>query len=102
MAEDVGPADPARLRHDVQVLAAGPRSRRHAPEAMVLAEKYVASELASAGWQVQREPFAARWAVGCTDRHGYRALPLKVRVHPRLTGVNLRAELRAPPPGRPW
>ncbi|WP_433578726.1 M28 family peptidase [Nocardia brasiliensis] len=99
MVEDVGPADPARLRHDVEVLATGPRSRRHAPEAMVMAEEYVTGELTAAGWLVHREPFTARWAVGCTDRHGNRALPLKVRVHPRLTGANLRAELPGAAPG---
>ncbi|MFG1807526.1 M28 family peptidase [Streptomyces sp. NPDC049040] len=82
-----------RLRRHVEVLAAGPRSRRHAPRAMADAETYVTAALRSAGWQVRRQPFDVRWRVGATDRPGNRAIALKARVHPRLRGANLIATL---------
>jgi Peptidase family M28 len=86
-------ADPERLRRDVKTLAAEPRSRRRAPEAMERAEQYVTSELGRAGWQVERQPFDVRWQWGCTDRRGTRIPPLKIRLHPRLAGANLVARL---------
>jgi hypothetical protein len=88
--------DPGRLRADVEALAVAPRSRRRAPEAMDRAERYVTGELERAGWRVERRPFDVRWQIGCTDRRGTRIPPLKVRLHRRLAGANLVAEL----PGR--
>ncbi|MFF3323441.1 M28 family peptidase [Streptomyces sp. NPDC002889] len=88
-------ADPLRLRHDVEHLADRPRSRTRAPEAMLRAEAHVTRELAAAGWLTERQPFDVRWRLGCTDRHGNRALPLKLRLHRRLTGANLLARLPA-------
>ncbi|MER6686082.1 M28 family peptidase [Streptomyces olivaceoviridis] len=88
--------DAGRLRRHVEFLAAEPRSRLRAPDMMERAEAYVHDELTAAGWLVRRQPFDARWQVGATDRHGHRALALKPRLHPRLRGANLIAEL----PGR--
>ncbi|MGW1270250.1 M28 family peptidase [Streptomyces sp. NPDC002491] len=92
-----GQVDPGRLRRDVDVLAARPRSRVRAPEAMAEAERHVTQELSAAGWQVERQPFDLRWQPGTTDRQGHRLLPLKLRLHRRLTGANLLARL----PGHP-
>ncbi|MCX4597527.1 M28 family peptidase [Streptomyces sp. NBC_01549] len=85
--------DAERLRRHVQILAGEPRSRRRAPEALRRAEAYVEDELRAAGWKVDRRPFDVRWRLGSTDRHGNRALPLKLRLHPRLRGANLIADL---------
>jgi hypothetical protein len=102
-APDAGhtPSDPARIRRDVAVLASEPRSRRHAPKTMERAEAYVTEELTAAGWQVHREPFEVRGRLGSSDSPGHQALPLKVRFHRRLAGVNLRAELPARLSGSP-
>ncbi|MGW2201584.1 M28 family peptidase [Streptomyces sp. NPDC001774] len=87
-------ADPARLRHDIDVLADRPRGRTHAPEAMLRAEAHVARRLAEAGWLTERQPFDVRWRPGCTDRPGgARLSPFRFRVHRRLTGANLLARL---------
>jgi Zn-dependent M28 family amino/carboxypeptidase len=83
--------DPLRLRRDVEFLAAQPRSRHRTRHMMERAESYVMEELASAGWQVERQPFDLRWTVGSTDRQGHRALALKPRLHRRLRGTNLIA-----------
>ncbi|MGW6563789.1 M28 family peptidase [Streptomyces sp. NPDC054975] len=86
-------ADPARLRDDVAFLADRPRSRIHAPEAMLRAEARVADRLAEAGWRTERRPFEVRWRPGCSDRPGGGHLsPLRFRVHRRLTGANLLAD----------
>lgn len=90
----IGQADPDLLRRHVAALAQEPRGRRHAPGAMAAAEAYVTGELESAGWEVFREPFHAGLRLGSTDRHGRRAMPLKVRLHRGLSGANLRAERR--------
>ncbi|MFC4330917.1 M28 family peptidase [Streptomyces andamanensis] len=92
-------ADAARLRRDVEFLAAGPRGRRRAPGAMERAEEYVRARLAGAGWQVERQPFDLRWRIGATDRHGHRALVWKPRLHRRLRGANLIAVLPGAPAG---
>ncbi|MEV6400736.1 M28 family peptidase [Streptomyces sp. NPDC051907] len=94
-------ADPLRLRKDVEFLADRPRSRTRAPEAMRRAEAHVASELAAAGWRTERQPFDVRWQLGATDRQGDRALSFKPRLHRRLTGENLLAELPGADPDRP-
>ncbi|MEU4269966.1 M28 family peptidase [Streptomyces sp. NPDC026092] len=87
-------ADPARLRDDVAFLADRPRGRIHAPEAMLRAEAHVAERLAEAGWTTERQPFDVRWRPGCSDRPGGGSLsPLRFRLHRRLTGANLLAEL---------
>ncbi|MEU7114690.1 M28 family peptidase [Streptomyces sp. NPDC046182] len=92
--ELTGRADPARLRDDVAYLADRPRGRTHAPEAMLRAEAHVARRLAEAGWRTERQPFDVRWRPGCTDRPGgARLSPFRFRVHRRLTGANLLAEL---------
>lgn len=85
--------DVGRLRRDVETLAAEPRSRRRVPAAMDKAERYVTGELERAGWRVERQPFDVRWQFGCTDRRGTRPPPLKIRLHRRLAGANLIAEL---------
>ncbi|WP_308377942.1 M28 family peptidase [Streptomyces sp. ISL-98] len=85
--------DPLRLRHDVEFLADRPRSRTRAPEAMLRAEAHVMRELAAAGWRTERQPFDVRWRLGGTDREGDRAIALQLRLHRRLTGANLIAEL---------
>ncbi|MCX4406011.1 MULTISPECIES: M28 family peptidase [unclassified Streptomyces] len=90
----LGPqVDAERLRRHVRILAGEPHSRRRSPEAMGRAEAYVDGELRASGWQVDRRPFDVRWQLGSTDRHGNRALPLKLRLHPRLRGANLIADL---------
>ncbi|MDX6355581.1 MAG: hypothetical protein QOF98_2484, partial [Streptomyces sp.] len=91
--DHLGQVDAGLLRRHVEALAGGPRGRRHAPGAMERAEEYVGEALRGAGWEVFREPFDVRVRVGSTDRHGQRAMPLKVRVHRGLSGANLRAEL---------
>jgi Peptidase family M28 len=58
---------------------------------MERAERYAADAFAAAGWRVRRDPFDVRWTLGSTDRYDDRALPLKVRLHPRLAGANLTA-----------
>ncbi|WP_446039234.1 M28 family peptidase [Streptomyces sp. SID1121] len=88
-------ADPALLRRHVTALAGEPRSRRHAPQAMERAEEYVTDHLTEAGWDVHRDPFDVRWRWGSADGPGHRAMPLKIRLHRRVAGANLRAE----PPG---
>jgi len=82
-----------RLRTDVETLAVGQRSRRRAPAAMRSAERYVTAELRRAGWRVARQSFDVRWRVGCMDAPGARPQLLKGRLHPRLVGANLIAEL---------
>ncbi|MFJ5035864.1 hypothetical protein ACIQB5_49655 [Streptomyces sp. NPDC088560] len=81
------------LRQHVEFLAAEPRSRRRAPQAMRRAEEYIHDEPTAAGRLVQRRPFGVRWQIGSTDRHGHRALALKPRFHRRLHGANLIASL---------
>jgi hypothetical protein len=85
--------DSERLRRDVETLAPAPRSSLRAPEAMRRAQEYVTDELRGAGWEVDSSPFDVRWQVGSTDRHGSRALPLKLRLHRRLQGTNIVAGL---------
>jgi acetylornithine deacetylase/succinyl-diaminopimelate desuccinylase-like protein len=92
--------DADRLRRDVELLAAEPRSRLRAPTAMQHAEEYVAAQLTEAGWLVERQPFDVRWQFGCTDARGTRLPPLKVRLHRRLAGANLLAH-RPGAAGRP-
>jgi Zn-dependent M28 family amino/carboxypeptidase len=48
--------EPVRLRQHVERLA-GPRGRRHAPEALARAEGYVTGQLEEAGWRVERRAF---------------------------------------------
>lgn len=86
-------ADPLRLRRDVEFLADRPRSRTRAPEAMLRAEAHVMRELATAGWRTERQPFDVRWRLGSTDREADRAIALRLRLHRRLTGANLVADL---------
>ncbi len=57
------------------------------------AERLVARELETAGWRVDRQPFDVRWQPGCTDARGTRIPPLKIRLHRRLAGANLIADL---------
>ncbi|WP_020419285.1 M28 family peptidase [Amycolatopsis sp. ATCC 39116] len=83
----------ARLTADVAALAAEPRGSVHAPAAMDRARRYVEDELRAAGWSVRRDPFTVRWRFGVSDRPGTRAMPLKVRLHRRLSGTNLIARL---------
>lgn len=90
-----------RLGAHVAELAAEPRGWLHGYEPMRRAQRYVTAELEQAGWTVQRDPFVVRWSFGTTDRPGTRAMPLKVRMHRRLTGVNLVATLPGTAPAAP-
>jgi hypothetical protein len=92
-------AEPDRLMADVSALAAGPRSRRWAPEAMQRAEDYVAGQLTGAGWQVQRQPLRLRWRLGIADNVEM-TRRWRPRVFRRLDGANLiatRADARDGP-----
>lgn len=91
-------ADPGRLADHVAWLARSPRGRRHHPQAMAEAEEYVTSHLAEAGWTVTRAPFERRWMPGVTDRGGPPSVILRRRLHARVRGVNLLAQLPAAPP----
>ncbi|MEV0471264.1 M28 family peptidase [Streptomyces prunicolor] len=94
--------DAERLQRDVETLASTPRSTLRAPKAMRRAQEHVAGELQRAGWEADNSPFDVRWQVGSTDRHGSRALPLKLRLHRRLRGTNIIADLPgAGAPDRP-
>lgn len=93
--------DLRRLRDDVTAVAGGPRSLRHAPGGMRNAEDYVRGALDAAGWRVDQQPFDVRWRIGATDRRSHRMLPLKLRLHRRITGTNLIADLPGAATDRP-
>ena len=90
-------ADVGRVRADVARLARSPRGRRHHPEEMVSAEKYVTGQLSRAGWRVTAAPFERRWVIGVSDSGGRLPIVRRLRLFRRLAGVNLLAEL----PGSP-
>jgi len=79
--------DAARLRHDVELLAAGPRNRVGRIDA---AREHVERELCNAGWAVQRQPFRRRWVLGVRDTGAGSSIS-RLRLHRGLAGVNLVA-----------
>jgi hypothetical protein len=85
--------DVARVTADVAALAGSPRGRRHHPEAMSRAEHHVTARLAEAGWTVTRAPFERRWVIGVSGAGGRVSILRRLRLFPRLTGVNLLADL---------
>src|SRR3954462_7750785 len=89
-------ADPARGPADIATLAAGPRGRHH-PQALARAQGYVTDQLTEAGWLVTAAPFERRWVLGVTDAGGRASILRRLRLHRRLSGINLLAER----PGRP-
>ena len=92
-------ADPTRVAADVTALAAAPRGRHH-PVHLERAQAYVSEGLAAAGWRVRAVPFQRRWVPGVTDAGGRTSIVQRLRLFPRLDGVNLLAELPGAPPGR--
>lgn len=74
-----------RLRADVAALAE-PRGRRHAPEAMARADRYILDGFREAGWAAEARPFTLRNALGILDHGGYGRT-----VYPELRGVNIVA-----------
>lgn len=85
-------ADESRVRADVAELARSPRDRRH-PEATTRARGYVGERLVEAGWAVEPVPFERRWVAGVSGAGGTSAPLRRLRLHRRLSGVNLLAEL---------
>jgi len=92
-------ADPARVAADIATLAAGPRGRHH-PQALARAQAYVTDQLTEAGWVVTAAPFERRWVLGVTDAGGQASILRRLRLHRRLSGINLLAERPGPPSDR--
>jgi hypothetical protein len=86
---------PARLRTLVESIP-GPRSRLHAPEAMIRADNVIADAWTTAGWEVERQPLHLRGEWGLTDGPGHGRAFKRITRHAELNGVNLMATL----PGR--
>jgi Peptidase family M28 len=88
-------ADVSRVRADIAALAGSPRNRRQ-PGSLEQARARVRDELEAAGWHVQAVPFRRRWVLGVSDA-GSAASPIRrLRLYPRLDGVNLVAERPGP------
>jgi hypothetical protein len=94
-------ADPERVRADVAALAQSPRGRRHHPVELAAAERYVTERLTKAGWLVTATPFERRWVVGVSDAGGKTSILRRLRLFPRLNGVNLLAERPGTPADTP-
>lgn len=92
--------DVTRVTADVARLARSPRGRRHHPEEMATAEEYVSARLTEAGWTVTAAPFERRWVIGVSDAGGQVSIVRRLRLYPRLRGVNLLADLPGAPAGR--
>lgn len=93
-------ASAERLATHVRVLSAAMRSGRHDPAGMDSARRYVTSHLSGAGWQVSQQPVSLSWRVGLADDvtpGGW----WPIRLHRRLTGMNLLATRPTNPPGPP-
>jgi Zn-dependent M28 family amino/carboxypeptidase len=88
-----------RVVADVAELARAPRDRRH-PQERARARQYVTERLTEVGWQVAAVPFERRWVLGVSGAGGRHSILRRLRMFPRLTGVNLLADLPAAP-GRP-
>lgn len=54
---------------------------------------YITAELETYGWTTRQAPFVMRWAIGVTEKGGVAPLWKRVRLYPRLEGVNLLAHL---------
>lgn len=81
------------VEEHVRTLSQSPRGRRHNPEGLRRAMEYIAAELKSYGWTTQETPFVLRWSIGVTEKGGVAPLWKRVRLYPRLEGVNLLAQL---------
>jgi Zn-dependent M28 family amino/carboxypeptidase len=90
MPQNPDPAAAARLRRDVELLAAGPRNRRSNPDAVETARDFVEGELSQAGWSIGRQSFRRRWVLGVSDT-GAGSSIARLRLHRGLAGVNLIA-----------
>jgi hypothetical protein len=86
---------PARMRALVESIP-GPRSRLHAPEAMIAADEVIADAWTTAGWEVERQPLHLRGKWGLTDGPGHGRAFKRITRYRELNGVNLMATL----PGR--
>ncbi|MEO8639665.1 MAG: M28 family peptidase, partial [Chloroflexota bacterium] len=86
---------PARLRTLVESIP-GPRSRLHAPEAMIRADEVISDAWTTAGWEVERQPLHLRGEWGLADGPGHGRTFKGITRHAELNGVNLMATL----PGR--
>ncbi len=84
---------------DVATLAAAPRGRHH-PAQMHRAQSYVTEQLTTAGWQVRSVLFTRRWVLGVSDAGGRSSFLRRLRLFPRLTGINLLADLPGASAGR--
>ncbi|GLY29252.1 M28 family peptidase [Kineosporia sp. NBRC 101731] len=94
-------ADEQRVEKHVRTLAAGPRGRRHHPQALQQAMDYIATELDGYGWTTRHVPFVMRWAIGVTEKGGTAPLWRRVRLYRRLEGTNLLAHLPQHAPDAP-
>ena len=94
-----GAADASRVAADVATLAAAPRGRHH-PAQMHRAQSYVTEQLTTAGWQVRSVLFTRRWVLGVSDAGGRSSFLRRLRLFPRLTGINLLADLPGASAGR--
>ena len=93
-------ADVIRVSVDVAQLAHSPRGRRHHPREMARAEEYVTARLSAAGWSVVAAPFERRWVIGVSGAGGRASILRRLRLYPRLRGVNLLADLPGAPTDR--
>jgi hypothetical protein len=81
------------VEQHVRTLSQSPRGQRHNPEGLRRAMEYIATELESYGWTTHDAPFVMRWSIGVTEKGGVAPLWRRVRLYPRLEGVNLLAQL---------
>jgi hypothetical protein len=72
----------------------GPRSRLHAPGSIEAAEAFVARDLETSGWEVERQAFHVADEPGQLDLPG----PRTPFVYPSLTGANLVATRKGEDP----
>jgi Peptidase family M28 len=88
-------ADANRVRGDIAALARTPRNRRQ-PQSLEEARARVREQLVEAGWSVRAVPFERRWVLGVSDA-GPTSSPIRrLRLYPRLNGINLIAERPGP------
>jgi hypothetical protein len=81
---------PARLRTLVESIP-GPRSRLHAPEAMIRADEVIADAWTTAGWEVERQPLHLRGEWGLRDEPSTGKPRKRITRYEELHGVNLIA-----------
>lgn len=81
---------PARLRTLVQSIP-GPRSRLHAPAAMIAADEVIVDAWTTAGWEVERQPLHLRGEWGLRDEPSAGKPRKRITRYDELHGVNLIA-----------